>query len=127
MAGKVAAPLALHSTSIASQVFLLLTDAELWAVAPSHAYGLIAITGVDVVAFPVVYRSPRSGLRVLAVWAALKLALFLGDVLTAPEFGMTYAEFAAYLFGLPAYVVSVAVQPPLIVLSVIGSRVVRNS
>lgn len=116
------APLIPHSASIAGQVWLLLTDAELWTVAPGHAYGLIAITVVDLLAYTLF--SPRFQLRrrLLALWALIKLALFLGDVLTAPEFGTTYLEFAAYLFSLPGYVVALVAQPAVIATSLLVSR-----
>jgi len=105
------APLIPHTASVAGQAHLLLTDAELWAVAPSHAYGLIAITAFDFLAY--VLFVVRHGLRrrLLTAWALVKLGLFLGDVLTAPEFGLSHLEFAAYLFGLPGYVVAVIAQP----------------
>ncbi|MCS7118054.1 MAG: hypothetical protein NZ957_04625 [Thaumarchaeota archaeon] len=124
MAGKVPSALVPHSISIAAQVTLLLTDAELWTVAPSHAYGLLVITALDFAAYPVVLQRVQRGRVILAIWSAVKLALFLGDIFTAPEFGLTYAEFAAYLFSLPAYVIAVVAQPLVIALS-LGGRGLR--
>ncbi|MCS7133486.1 MAG: hypothetical protein NZ921_01615 [Candidatus Caldarchaeum sp.] len=84
-------------------VVLLVTDAELWTVAPSHAYVLIGFTVVDLgLVWPA-----STGWRRMAdfgiFWGVGKFALYLGDILTAPEFGLTYAEFAAYLFSLWGY------------------------
>ncbi|MCS7142471.1 MAG: hypothetical protein NZ920_01565 [Aigarchaeota archaeon] len=100
----------------------MLTDAELWAAAPGHAYGLIAITMVDLHAYLLLAWRSRLFLRLLGLWASIKLLLFLGDILTAPEFGITYIEFAEYLFGLPPYVASVVFQPVVIVLAMLASR-----
>ncbi|MEM1948544.1 MAG: hypothetical protein QXY84_06080 [Candidatus Caldarchaeum sp.] len=82
---------------------LLLTDAELWTVAPSHAYVLIVFTVLDGVFAAVVWKGWSKAADVGIVWGAGKFALFLGDILTAPEFGLTYAEFASYLFSLWGY------------------------
>ncbi|MEM2800837.1 MAG: hypothetical protein QXR26_07225 [Candidatus Caldarchaeum sp.] len=46
------------------------------------------------------HRANKHGL----VWGLAKFAVFLGDMLTAPEFGISYEEFASYLFGIWAYV-----------------------
>ncbi|BAJ50686.1 hypothetical protein CSUB_C0829 [Candidatus Caldarchaeum subterraneum] len=97
---SIAAPLVL---SIFFSMVLLLTDAELWTVAPSHAYALAGFMAADVavivlamVGFPPI---PAIG----TVYGVGKFVVFLGDILTAPEFGLTYAEFAAYLFSLWGY------------------------
>lgn len=82
---------------------LLLTDAELWTVAPSHAYVLVGFTAVDAVLAGVVTRGWRKAGDAGIIYGVGKFALFLGDILTAPEFGLTYEEFAAYLFGLWGY------------------------
>ncbi|MCS6783587.1 MAG: hypothetical protein N3H84_05175 [Candidatus Caldarchaeum sp.] len=84
-------------------VVLLVTDAELWTVAPSHAYVLIGFTVADAgLVWPAL-----TGWRRMAdfgiFWGFGKFALYLGDILTAPEFGLSYAEFAAYLFSLWGY------------------------
>jgi hypothetical protein len=42
-------------------------------------------------------------LRYISVAGVVKLALVVGDVLTAPQFGLSYPEFANYLFSLWAY------------------------
>ncbi len=103
-----AAALALHASllsSIFGGVWLLLTDAELWAVAPDHAYGLAVLVGADVFMLAVLLsgRVGRRDLRYISAAGVVKLALVAGDVLTAPQFGLSYAEFAGYLFSLWAY------------------------
>jgi hypothetical protein len=42
-------------------------------------------------------------LRYISVAGVVKLALVVGDVLTAPQFRLSYQEFANYLFSLWAY------------------------
>jgi hypothetical protein len=93
------------SSSIFAGVWLLLTDAELWAVAPDHAYGLAAMVGADVFMLAALLsgRAGRRGLRYISGAGVVKLALVIGDMLTAPRFGLSYAEFAGYLFSLWAY------------------------
>jgi hypothetical protein len=86
-------------------VYLLLTDAELWTVASDHAYGLAAMVGVDllIIAALLSRKVGTRGLRYVSVAGVVKLALVVGDVLTAPQLGLSYREFANYLFSLWAY------------------------
>jgi hypothetical protein len=92
-------------SSIFAGVYLLLTDAELWTVAPDHAYGLAAMVGVDLLMLAALLsrKVGTRGLRYVSVAGVVKLALVVGDVLTAPRFGLSYQEFANYLFSLWAY------------------------
>ncbi|MEM2024575.1 MAG: hypothetical protein QXG69_07300 [Candidatus Caldarchaeum sp.] len=90
--------------SVIFSAVLLLTDAELWASAPHHGYGLAGLAIADMAILTVLQTgriaSPR---KIVMVWGLAKFVVFLGDVLTAPEFGITYGEFASYLFSLWAY------------------------
>jgi hypothetical protein len=102
------AALALHASllsSIFAGAYLLLTDAELWTVAPDHAYGLAAMVGADLLMLAALLsrKVGARGLQYISVAGVVKLVLILGDVLTAPQFGLGYAEFASYLFSLWAY------------------------
>jgi hypothetical protein len=92
-------------SSIFAGVYLLLTDAELWTVAPDHAYGLAAIIGVDLLMLAALLsrKVGTRALRYISVAGVVKLALVVGDVLTAPQFGLSCQEFAYYLFSLWAY------------------------
>jgi hypothetical protein len=92
-------------SSIFAGVYLLLTDAELWTAAPDHAYGLVAMVGVDLLMLAALLsrKVGTRGLRYISVAGVVKLALVVGDVLTAPQFGLSYQEFANYLFSLWAY------------------------
>jgi uncharacterized membrane protein len=86
-------------------VHLLLTDAELWTVASDHAYGLAAMVGVDLLMLAALLsrKVGTRALRYVLVAGVVKLALVVGDVLTAPQFGLSYQMFANYLFSLRAY------------------------
>jgi hypothetical protein len=102
------ASLALHASLLSSTFagfYLLLTDAELWTVAPDHAYGLAAMVGADLLMLAALLsrKVGTRGLRYISVAGVVKLALVVGDVLTAPQFGLSYQEFANYLFSLWAY------------------------
>jgi hypothetical protein len=102
------ASLALHASLLSSTfagVYLLLTDAELWTAAPDHAYGLAAMVGVDLLVLAALLsrKVGTRALRYISVAGVVKLALVVGDVLTAPQFGLSYQEFANYLFSLWAY------------------------
>jgi len=82
---------------------LLLTDAELWAVAPDHAYALLVLMLLDCIMLLLVLRRKGFAIRFTQYWGAFKALLFLADILTAPQYGLTYLEFATYLFSLWAY------------------------
>ena len=102
------ASLALHASLLSSTfagAYLLLTDAELWTVAPDHAYGLAAMVGADLLMLAALLsrKVGTRALRHISVAGVVKLALVVGDVLTAPQFGLSYLEFANYLFSLWAY------------------------
>jgi len=92
-------------SSIFAGAYLLLTDAELWTVAPDHAYGLAAIIGVDLLMLAALLsrKVGTRALRYVSVAGVVKLALAVGDVLTAPQFGLSYKELTNYLFSLWAY------------------------
>ena len=86
-------------------VYLLLTDAELWTVASDHAYSLAVMVGADLLMLAALLsrKVGTRALRYVSVAGVVKLALVVGDVLTAPQFGLSYQEFANYLFSLWAY------------------------
>jgi regulator of RNase E activity RraA len=74
-------------------------------VAPDYAHGLAALVGADLFMLAALLsrRVGRRGLRYISAVGVVKLALVAGDELTAPQFGLGYAEFASYLFSLWAY------------------------
>ena len=102
------AVIALFAAAAAGGVAILLTDAHLWDTAPDHAWALVGFTGVDAaLAGLMALRRPlarQTGLRVAALWAGLQCALMVADIASAPQYGLTYSQFAVYLFGQPAFV-----------------------
>lgn len=106
--------------SAAAGVYLLATDGSLWILAVSHAVGLVIIVVLDVsLGIMNLQGSKRVYLASLAA-ACLGIALQLGDVATAPQYNMTVAYFASYLFGLGAFDTLLALQALVIVLGILG-------
>lgn len=84
-------------------VYLLGTDQSLWILAVSHAYGLVAIVAIDLLfGMLCVVMVGRVFLWSVA-GAFLGVLLQVGDIVTAPQYGMTVQYFAGYLFGLWAF------------------------
>lgn len=84
-------------------IYLLATDNSLWILAVSHAYGLVAIAGIDLV-FAILCLVMISRIFLWSVAGALLgVLLQIGDIVTAPQYGMTIQYFANYLFGLWAF------------------------
>lgn len=95
---------AFFGLSIVFSTVLLLTDVALWTVAPDHAYALIILTLADCILLGAAFRYSRAILRYAKYWGIFKTILLLGDVFTAPQYGLTYIEFATYLFSLWQFV-----------------------
>jgi cytochrome b6-f complex iron-sulfur subunit len=101
-------------------VFLLATDRSLWLLAVSHAVGLIMIVAIDLFfGFLSLVAWKRAYIPSIAA-AALALVLQLGDIFTAPQYGLTVAYFADYLFGLWAFDLLLALQVAIMLVAVVG-------
>ncbi len=106
----------------AAGVYLLATDLSLWLLALSHAIGLVVIVGIDIVlAFLNLSASRRAYLPTMAS-AFLAVVLQLGDIATAPQYNMTVAYFASYLFRLWAFDLLLALQVAVLVMGLTGRR-----
>jgi len=106
--------------SAVAGIYLLATDGSLWILAVSHAYGLVIIVVLDVFLGVLnLTGSKRVYLASLAA-ACLGLVLQLGDIATAPQYNMTMAYFASYLFGLGAFDALLLLQLAIIVLGILG-------
>ncbi len=90
---------ALLLASIAFGAILLATDEHLWEHAPDHAYALVGFVAVDGILLLLLGLRPRTGAWLVPRWGALQVLVMVGDILTAPATGHTYAEFAAVLYG----------------------------
>jgi len=85
-------------------VLVLAFDHILWQTAPVHAYALIVFVIIDLAAGAFVLAKPSGMTFTLAgVWSALRIVIQIGDILLGPSFGLSYAQFASYLFN-PVYV-----------------------
>lgn len=101
-------------------VFLLATDRSLWLLAVSHAVGLIMIVAVDATLGLLSFVSPKRAYVPSIAAAVLGFVLQLGDVFTAPQYGLTVTYFAEYLFGLWAFDLLLALQLTIVVVGVLG-------
>ena len=102
--------------------YLLATDGSLWHLALSHAFGLVAIVIIDAALCLFNLSSSRNAYLPSLAAGALGFVLQLGDITTAPQYHMTIAYFASYLFGIWAYDVLLGLQLTVIVAGVIGRR-----
>ncbi len=91
-------------------IYLLATDNSLWILAVSHAYGLIAIAGIDLVFGLLSVFMVRRVFLLSIAGALLGVLLQIGDIVTAPQYGMTIQYFASYLFRLWAFDALIAAQ-----------------
>jgi Rieske Fe-S protein len=106
--------------SAAAGVYLLATDGSLWILAVSHAVGLIIIVILDVLLGAMnLMGSKRIYLASLAA-ALLGVTLQLGDIVTAPQYNMTMAYFASYLFRLPAFDLLLSLQVAVMAFGILG-------
>ena len=81
-------------------IYLLATDRSIWILAPSHAYGLMIIVALDVILVILDFRNLKRSYVLTIILATITIILQLGDILTAPQYHLTGASFASYLFGL---------------------------
>ena len=106
--------------SAGTGIFLLATDRSLWLLAVSHAVGLIIIVAVDLV-LGLLGVVAAKGAYVPSIAAALLgCVLQLGDIFTAPQYGLTIQYFAGYLFGLWAFDLLLALQVAIVVIGMAG-------
>jgi cytochrome b6-f complex iron-sulfur subunit len=84
-------------------IYLLATDQSLWILAVSHAYGLVAIVAIDLLFGILSFFMVRRVFLLSVAGALLGVLLQIGDIATAPQYGMTIAYFASYLFSLWAF------------------------
>jgi arsenite oxidase small subunit len=107
-------------------MYLLATDRSLWLLAVSHAVGLILIAAIDVLVGVMSFVSWRRAYVPGIAAALLGVVLQLGDIFTAPQYGLTIPYFADYLFGLWAFDVLLALQLVILVLGVMGRPYAQN-
>jgi len=103
----------LASTLLASGIvgtWIVANDGWLRAVAPSHAYGLLAFAALDVVLALVVMTVPKLGYVGALVVSMTQVVAMAGDALTFAPAGTLQAAFRAYLLGDTAFVALLGIQ-----------------
>jgi Rieske Fe-S protein len=107
-------------------IFLLATDRSLWILAVSHAYGLVAIVGIDLLVGLLSLLFVKQVYILSIVAAVFGVMLQVGDLATAPQYGMTIAYFASYLFSLWAFDALLVTQLLVIFLGLFNRVYVRT-
>ena len=91
-------------------IWIVARDGWLRAVAPSHAYGLLAFAALDVVLALLVMVVPKLGYMGALVVSMTQLVAMAGDALTFTPAGSLQTAFRAYLLGDTAFVALLGVQ-----------------
>jgi hypothetical protein len=99
-------------------VEIVASDSWLWAVAPTHAYGLVAFVGIDAAMIVLLWRGvPHAG-TLTALIAAAQLLAMGGDLAgLSPPPGIPAGGFASYLLSDVPFVVLLWLQPAIAYLS----------
>ena len=111
-AGKTAKTVLIPTLFVAGLVgvWIAANDGWLWAVAPSHAYGLLAFAALDVILALVVIVVPRLAYVGALLVSTTQVAAMAGDALTFTPVGTLQAAFRAYLLGDTAFVALLGIQ-----------------
>src|SRR5712692_4437995 len=91
-------------------VWTVANDGWLRAVAPSHAYGLLAFAALDVVLALVVIVVPRLAYVGAFLISMTQVVAMAGDALTFTPAGTLQSAFRAYLLGDTAFVALLGIQ-----------------
>ncbi len=91
-------------------VWIAANDGWLWAVAPSHAYGLLAFAALDAILALVVIVIPKLAYEGALLLSITQVIAMLGDALAFTPMGTLQAAFRAYLLGDSAFVALLGIQ-----------------
>src|SRR3989449_10773426 len=91
-------------------MWIVANDGWLRAVAPSHAYGLLAFAALDLVLAIVVMVTPKLGYVGALVVSMTQVVAMAGDALTFTPAGTLQTAFRAYLLGDTAFVALLGIQ-----------------
>jgi len=91
-------------------VWIVASDGWLRAVAPTHAYGLLAFAVLDLVLALVVIAIPRLAYAGALLVSITQVAAMAGDALTFTPTGTLQAAFRAYLLGDMAFLALLGIQ-----------------
>ncbi len=98
-------------------VWMAANDGWLWAVAPTHAYGLLAFAALDVILTLVVIVVPKLAYEGALLVSITQVIAMLGDALTFTPTGTLQAAFRAYLLGDTAFVALLGIQLAVVVIA----------
>ena len=115
MQKKTAVTIALSAALVGSSLAgarILTTDAWLWAAAPTHAYGLIAFSVLDLALVAALWRGVRYSRLLAIALAAVQVIAMAGDMagLSLPT-GVSATVFRTYLLNDSPFVVLLSIQP----------------
>jgi hypothetical protein len=85
-------------------------DGWLRAVAPTHAYGLLAFAALDLVLAPVILTVPRTAYVGALLVSMTQVVAMAGDALTFAPTGTPQVAFRAYLLGNLAFLALLGIQ-----------------
>jgi hypothetical protein len=91
-------------------IWIAANDGWLWAVAPSHAYGLLAFAALDAILAFVVLVVPKVAYEGALLVSIIQVIAMLGDAFTFTPMGTLQALFRAYLLGDSAFVTLLGIQ-----------------
>jgi hypothetical protein len=91
-------------------MWIVASDGWLRAVAPTHAYGLLAFVVLDLVLAFVVMAVPRIAYAGALLVSITQVAAMAGDALTFTPTGTLQAAFRAYLLGDMAFLALLGIQ-----------------
>ncbi len=91
-------------------IWIVASDGWLRAVAPTHAYGLLAFAVLDLVLALVVMAVPRIAYAGALLVSIAQVAAMAGDALTFTPTGTLQAAFRAYLLGDMAFLALLGIQ-----------------
>ncbi len=91
-------------------MWIVANDGWLRAVAPTHAYGLLAFAVLDLVLALVVMAVPRIAYAGALLVSIAQVAAMAGDALTFTPTGTLQAAFRAYLLGDMAFLALLGIQ-----------------
>jgi hypothetical protein len=107
----------LFSAAVGS--YILATDSYLWSAAPTHAYGLVAFTVIDLATIAGLWKVPRIATIVAILLGLIQLGAMSGDIffgtLTFSSNVTTADAFSKYLLGDMAFVTLLGIQAVLII------------
>ena len=115
--------------SIGTSIYILTTDDHIYEDAPSHAYELMALTGIYAVLLGEFKFSNNVARKGILITAAVQFVLMNLDILATqnvPVFhvqGMKFNELFEHLYGSWYFDVLLGSQALLVILSIINNRI----